>query len=441
MHFSISDDVTRMAKVPRKPALAVVPARPIMRKKVRLVVIKKGPYKDNTIDKYGDSKLVDSPRKIVYEKTTLAGITPLSMELEEFYREICELQSSHVTRAREVAEEFMDFLYPRLAKMAGSYALRLRGFEVIGSAIEELQVLKTDEVDVLVLFDGKGCKFESVEPGYKVCPLRRFRPTKAVKRDPHRFGRSSDRTYLSCMRIAGGLHELIEKCLRSHPDAHLHPFMVSDGASQLTITTEKHRINIIPATYLAQEQCYMVTRPYTYDDNPKSDMLWRICHASREKCLLQRVCSADRGVRRKAVLILKALIQIEHTLQGLLSYHIKTALMHSIDADIDHTPRWQRGSLEDNIWDLLRWITHCFAIRRLPNFFLYDCNLLTNIPERTVDRLRDRLIFLMSNPGELQRILRKRWRDRLPSARVTTDSGTASYTPDWPDSEDSEDSD
>jgi len=71
------------------------------------------------------------------------------------------------------------------------------------------------------------------------------------------------------------------------------------------------RVNLVASCAVSSgpgDVTYVVSRPYSYDVDPASDFLWRLSTVERESRILQQMDRSDRGARRKAYRVLKALV-------------------------------------------------------------------------------------------------------------------------------------
>jgi len=174
---------------------------------------------------------------------------------------------------------------------------------------------------------------------------------------------------------------------------------------------ESVRVNLIASCAVSSrpgDVTYVVARPYTYDLDASSDVLWRLSTIERESRILDQMDRSDRGARRKAYRVLKALVKVEPALAGLSSYHVRTAVLHAFDSVVDLTPRWQRHSVVTAFRDMLAELAGRLTDGHLPHFFFRHYDLLEGVPPRNVIRWRDRLCCLVSNPAEVERVLRRR---------------------------------
>ena len=397
------------------------------KKRVRL----KAARKAKNIFKEND--LVDSPRQILLEKTTLGtdSPSPLFKSLESFYDEVAITSLSDRAAAERTARNLMSVLLPKCAKLGRGIGFRFTRAVLSGSTMDGTQVLDTKDVDVFLVFELpiKTVRVATLEPGYRMIPLRKFFNDDNRKYDPWQFGRSKDGLYLSPLIVNRNVYDLVVRALKYHQEAHLDPYTLKEGQAPIQITVDGHTVHITPAVFLHSEDTFLVTRPYRFDEHVTSDMMWRMSFVAKERKLMNTMSKTDRGMRKKAFIALKALIGVEHTLTGLDSYQIKTALFHCFDKDIDCTPRWQRNIVDNLFLDLVREIYHCFRIKQLPNFFIKDHNLLGNMDKKLLHDCTQRLCFIVNNPKELIRILRKRPgrtdEDLLPFDAVSRDSTTS----------------
>ena len=330
----------------------------------------------------------------------------LADALEMYYEHII-IPKDELTSARSRCDELMDYIIPRISKLANQIGMKILGRVYAGSTFNDTQVLSPNDIDVFVTFERHKNKVDNVMAGYMMMPLRRFKAKKGSPPDKWRFGRSDNEIYVSSLRVAFQMWQLVDRALKLHPTAKLKMLTHEDGKAQIQVKLDELNINIIPSAFLDKDDMYLVTRPYTNDIDPMADSLWRISYFDKERRILARMGSADRGARRRAFLCLKALVEHEHTLRGLTSYHIKTVLMHSFDDTVDSTPRWQRNTIDCCFITLLQELSMFLDEGALPNFFLRTHNLFENMTPRLLATLRTRVGYLAHNHGEVLRILKK----------------------------------
>ena len=349
--------------------------------------------------------LVESPRRIQFEKTTLGQPTELACVLNRFFDKVVDVPSKKVEAVAQRTRTLVEYMFPRIKKFGNQIGLKFVEAVNTGSTFDGSHVICADDADVLLVFNRQRVAVEPLQGGYRAIPLRRFRLGKRSSRDKWRYGRSEDGAFLSPLVVARSVHTVVERALMLLPTAVVHP--PKNGVIAVVIN-ERYRVNLIPATYDENEDVLLVTRPYTYDENPDSDMLWRLSHHAQDAALTKRIQEADRGVRRKAYRCLKALVRVEHTLLGFSTYHIKTALFYSFDAVVDTRPRWQRDTIDSCFISIISQLHELLSRKHMPNFFDRDHDLLDNMAPQQLQRLRTRIGFLVANHREVMRVLRKR---------------------------------
>lgn len=404
-----------------------------MKKKVRLKLPKElTPLPSHLkLNPFENNWLVDTPRVILSEKTMADLKSPLQTELEGFHQDVANVADAEYDIAQKEARLLMHFITRRTARMEFTNGLKIEKHIFAGSTFERTQSMYIKDIDVFLVFTlHPSANSEFLKPGYQLIKLPKLKEKDRGTPDPWAFGRSEDETYLSCRMIAWLFHGIIGAAIKSKPSASLQPFTIEEGKSQIIVTVNgMYNIHIIPAAWDENLEAHLVTRPYFNDDNPFSDMTWRYDFSQSEKSMFEAMAFADRGSRVKVYQILRALIRLEHTLEGLEDEHIKMIILYLFDTDVDNTPRWQRGSLENCFKSVLKELKGHLMRRNLPHFFVKGRNLLDNMPDRTWNNLKNRVSFLVSNDKECVRILKKRTRLMIdPHARAITNSVISTKT-------------
>lgn len=364
---------------------------------------------NNPCDIYEDHWLVESPRKVQFERTTLGIESPISTHLDMFYDSLLEVRPEVIERTHDVVTSFVEYLLPRLKKLGNKLGFKILDVIYAGSTFDDTYAVNIREIDLFILFKKPPTALHNMSPGYKYIPLKKYVKKDGSPPDPFRFGRSVDGMYLSPVVVAQNIHSLIERALRLHSYAELQDFLLQDGCSpSVVILKKKYKLNLTPAAYLESDRVFLVTRPYCFDENPQSDAIWRMSHIFKERMIISRMDKADRGVRRKAYRLLKALVKVEPTLEGLNTYHLKTVLLNTFDDTVDHILRWQRDSVDTCFTVMLKQLELALSHKHLPNFFIKDQNLFSNMNPRVLNRLSARVSYLIGNQNELLRVLKKR---------------------------------
>lgn len=360
------------------------------------------------IDIFAGNFLVESPRKLLFEKTQLNPGTSLTEVLEDFYAKRVVIPEKRMNTLVQRATDLVDYIKPRIVKFAQQIGMKIESVKYSGSMYDDSMVVRAKAVDILVEFECTDTKkLQSSEAGFILVPLKKYCQKIGEPPDPQRFARSEDGKYLLSMTTALHLHDLLQKALKLHPIAKLEPFVIEEGQRQITVNWKKTMFHLTPCMKAPDEDYQLVSQPYVYDKHVSDRMLWRVSCKHKEKMILETMDLADRGVRRKAFKILKALVKLEHTLHGLTSYHIKTLLFHAFDCVVDVTPRWQRVNLETSFMTLLEELHHFLSIRSLPHFFFNEYNLFGYMEARKLQALESRIGYLLNSPNELVRVLKK----------------------------------
>ena len=360
-------------------------------------------------DIFDDHWLVESPRRIQFERTMLAPESPLSLQLDFFYEAVVDIPDRHIESAHQRVDNFIEYLLPRLKKLGNKIGIKITNIIGAGSFFDDVQVINARETDLFVVFKKERTQLQNISSGYKFVPLKRYVNKDGGTPDVFRYGRSADGTYLSSLTVAQNMFDLVDRALKLHSFAKIKDFCIEDGAAQIQVVLkDKYTMNLIPAAHLESDDSFLVTRPYTYDENPSSDAIWRVSQLIKEHKILSQMDRADRGMRRKAFKTLKALVKVEPTLEGITSYHIKTVLLHTFDTTVDSVPRWQKESFESLFLLLLRELSKSLSDKVLHNFFIREHNLFAKMHHRILGRLNAHVAYLLANQNELLRVLKKR---------------------------------
>ena len=356
--------------------------------------------------------LVDDPRRIMLEKTTIGAPSPLAEHLQRFYDRVARVSDDVIDAQMSDVMQLLAYLEPRVRKLLRAEGAVFVRFVPFGSAAEKTVARRLDSVDVIVELAREKAKLSSPAAGFKRIDLKPHKDKTGSKPDPFRFGRSDDGRFLSPQRVARCLYDAIKRSVKLNEDARIKAWAETKdsnrvGVTLLTSTQTMIDINFTPAFHVASEDCYHVTSRCAAEDCD-AHALWRVVYVSREAAIVRRMREADRGVHCSAYVALKALAQVEPTLEGLATEHIRAALLHSFDSSVDSLPRWQRATLVDCFRRLLVCLSDFYWNASLPDFFHNDRDLLAEAPARVVARLRTRLAYLARNEREVLRVLAKR---------------------------------
>lgn len=363
------------------------------------------------------SQIVVPPRQVFGEGTWTSEGSLLSESLEEFYDGVVRIDRIYCDLAMVSVDRFLTTISAGLTKLARGLGFRLLGFVRTGSLFDDTCVVSPSDVDVLVMFRCSDVTSVTPGPGYAVIPLdsaereEEEHRVKGRRRDKWRFGRSPSGTYMSSQAVSQSLYSLLKMILPDKStDVQLRPYQVEDGKTQITVVWQNLAIHLSPACSLTRacDETCLVSRPYSFDVDPGSDMLWRLHFPGRESKVLALIEKSDQGVRKKAFKILKAIAKQEEGLRGIASYHIKTVLLRAFDLEVDKAKRWQRTTTESVFVALLTDLRDCLDAQRLPHFYEPRFNLFGNVPTRILTRWKRCIGALVEDHNRIVRCIRRK---------------------------------
>ena len=140
---------------------------------------------------FKENALVDSPRQIMSEKTSLGTDIPSSLfkSLESFYDEVAITSVSDRAAAERTAKTLMSTLLSKCTKLGRGMGFRFTRAVYAGSTMDGTQVVDTTNVDVFLVFELpiKTVRVPTLEPGYRMIPLRKILTDDTKKYDPWQF--------------------------------------------------------------------------------------------------------------------------------------------------------------------------------------------------------------------------------------------------------------
>ncbi|KAH3880532.1 uncharacterized protein LOC127878253 [Dreissena polymorpha] len=251
------------------------------------------------------------------------------------------------------------------------------------------------------------CTFRDV--GYLEITL----PTKPAKNrvDVYAPLRADDEIHLSSSKLNKALVEVFLAGLKvaKFSDFSLMPELNFDYLTDtLELVYTKHlRIPLVPVLYLGTDEPYYAIKPNLPDLDPTSDTLFRACFIVQEENILKKISSTDNGLRMDALKVIHTLCKQDWRLQALSVFQLKNVLMHDIDFEIDHSPRWQRLTRDICVHSILKRLLYFVKKRKLPHFFQPDFDLFSGIPDKTLILMQTPLERLVSNEPQLLRDLQR----------------------------------
>ena len=331
---------------------------------------------------------------------------------------------SHIDTIENLTKERMATLAKSLMKDKGIG----RVFRRNPNKIEIMQPLVTEgypawghdcKSELVILVPIKSIRYQKFrynipQTGYLEIELPMKNP-KGRGSDVYEPIRADDGTHLSASKLNRSLVDIFVEGLAS----------VKFGANDLVpkvnfdylndtvelVYTKHLRIPLIPAISLSSDDPLYVTRANVPDQDPTSDILFRACFLPQEERILQKISSTDIGHRLDALRVIHTLCKQDWRLQTISVYQLIHVLIHDIDFEIDHSPRWQRVTRDICVQSILKRLLYFVKKRNLPHFFMSDLNLFKSIPEKYLSYMKTPLERLVSNETQLLRDLKRASRD------------------------------
>ena len=150
-----------------------------------------------------------------------------------------------------------------------------------------------------------------------------------------------------------------------------------------------------------------MAKPFENDEHTNSDMLWRVNFSTNQEHIMKAITSGDKKQRINAAKVLMYACKREWKLKHVTEYQIVNIMMHEIDFQIDHSPRWQRFTIDECLHLLLLRMLEFTRSKFLPHFFEQDLNLWSHLTERQFAFMRGLLEQLTLDDEELMRFVRR----------------------------------
>lgn len=333
-------------------------------------------------EKDQNTKLGDALLKLAQDSSTNDHVTSHQDQMSTVQREIREFTDWIVLHLRKSGFD-LDFKRPIV--------------------IESIPPWTTAEKEIpcLLPFSLKKVRLKPLEPGYVVMQLPRRDST-----DSDEFSnlRSEDRLHLSPKKTYHLFHKILKKAFQkeSIPFERLR-MVLKDSRYCIYYDLKNYgwRIEIIPAIHIYKSNAVLVSKPFDIDENASSEMRWRICWAQKEAEIIRSISCTDKGIRTKALQIVCKLCQKDWRLKMLTPYQIQTTLLFDMDYHVDHSPRWQRSSLEECVLSLLNRLLHYAKAGYLPHFIIEGLDLFGLLDPKTVILYKSALERLTTNEKAL----------------------------------------
>eukprot|EP00918_Siedleckia_nematoides_P068284 GHVU01148740.1.p1 GENE.GHVU01148740.1~~GHVU01148740.1.p1 ORF type:complete len:355 (+),score=26.69 GHVU01148740.1:31-1065(+) len=329
--------------------------------------------------------------------------------LEEFQRRYArfhpDLQSTKQTH-NAIITEIRDYIKSQECE------LKIKRLEFVGSAYGGVQIDDGEiEFDVLIILDGSGLHAEStVLDGYFL-----LEQSTALEAQSYNRPRYDPYGKISAQKMSDAFRGDLQRCLNKLPHLENRIKLIQHGtvATQMYVYKEGHpcygkpwyKVDMVPCIEIGANR--FVAKPLNDDsvvpNVPDVSSIWRQSFSVEEKELFSSLDGGDNGTRKVILRILKAMRKKDATLQGLTSYHLKTAL---ILENRSSPSSWNPGNLVPKMMAVMKRLEDSLANGYLPNAFCQGINLLKSISPATRNNIQMRLKGLRNSQVRFEAIIK-----------------------------------
>ncbi|KAK3102761.1 hypothetical protein FSP39_013735 [Pinctada imbricata] len=199
--------------------------------------------------------------------------------------------------------------------------------------------------------------------------------------------------------------ESVEETPVLAPSARL--LLVDNDLALVMRTPDGSEAELIPTFAASKSGPFFVAKPFENDENPGSDMLWRVNFCTNEETIFKAVTSGDKMHRINAAKVLAYACKREWKLKHVTEYQIMNIVLHEVDFQVDHSPRWQRFSIDECLHLLLLRMLEFTRAKFLPHFFEQSMNLWSHLTEKQLAFMRGSLEQLTLDDDEMMRVVRR----------------------------------
>lgn len=370
----------------------------------------------------------------LYRQTTeKLPLTRLRREIDLTMKKVLQTEIAVSSESKELFDQCMSNLLPHLK--TNKYNLDCSEPPLFAGDVTPWTPYKKQNPCYLIQMRVGKLDGTYVQPGYVVFPMSIKTDKKVVK--VYKLDlRSEDRQHLSPKKMYKAVFLVFEaaihKLKKSMTKRKNTLTTVSDSARESTtltisdrpvivpnlcLTTRNddlclimslpggHEVELIPTITVSPDGPFIVAKPFEHDENPASDILWRLNYSPNEEHIMNAVTNGDREQRINAAKILTFMCKKEWKLNHVTEYEVKNILMHEIDFQIDHSPRWQRFTPEECMHLILLKMLEFTRERCLPYFFEEDRNLWDHLTERQFRFMRNQLEQLTRDDDEMLKVI------------------------------------
>jgi len=356
----------------------------------------------------------------LYRQTTEA--LPSTKLREEISRTLRKTIREDIKPALATRQEFLASYIPLMPHLKhNAFGLEVREKPIYAGDIPQWNVYRQEYPSFMLTMKVGKLTGKHLEAGYFYFPMpeKTSKNVKVYNLDV----RSEDKLNLSPKKMYHALYQVLEagiEKLKQTADQEIKKTgTTSIVIPEVRLIEENNQhyllyipprggpVEIIPTIAVSNEGPFFVAKPHLIDENPNSDMLWRVCYASNEEAIMKTVASGDKNQRLLAATLISTMCKKEWKLCAITPYHIKNVLLHEIDFQVDNSPRWQRFPLDECVRLLLIRLTECVRSKRLTQFFEEDFNLWSHFSDRQFSMMKSSLERLMRDEKEIIRVLKR----------------------------------
>ena len=279
--------------------------------------------------------------------------------------------------------------------------------EYTGSLYEKLKTEAADEVDVMVVLQTAKQEVTKQDAGFPGFALLR-----AAKGSPFEKYSNPDGFILPEKLRASWFYGLVQKAVNElnakWPDVPVELKVSAHGpAVQLDLTEKtsqkKLSADLVPSFQFGATE-YFVAKPYKGKNSSTCDpkLMWRQSFSLREKARLQEMDKEDHGCRHELLRIAKTIVRGEPTFAKLTSYHLKTVFLH-----YNAIPqKWDPDFLGERFVDYFEMLYDGLAAKQIKHYWTPGVNLLSDIQDKTLENMADRLRRILDSDKERSKVLK-----------------------------------
>jgi hypothetical protein len=171
------------------------------------------------------------------------------------------------------------------------------------------------------------------------------------------------------------------------------------AASDVGATKSSLTVNLVPA-FEVEGKFFVPLKPINLLDSPNTNSKWRQSFPMEVKAILQDM-DKDSGCRHDLYKVVNTILKREATFSNLLP-HMKMLFVVFIK---DSMKEWDKSKLGDKFEEYFNFLANLLKKKKLKHFWLKDVNLLSNIPDITLENMEKRLTRILNSDQERRKML------------------------------------